>query len=320
MFMTRSSAVRGIDAARPNFIERVRILGGALLRPRETRRWLRFLETHPPLADAGVTPSAFLGKIHRPYLCTSLDCGARVDLLIRHYESLTRAGFGSLLRQAVSQPLTLCTFTGKSGVPYELRLSALEPACQDGEVLLRLWSRGVCIYTIAFVAIADYAEANLKVGGLHGMLAGSGDFGIKQVTRDLYGCRPKDLMVALVRDLGAGFGCRRLILVGNRNKIPPAGKRICRKSADYDRTWQELHATMRADGDWELSCISARQTEQMPASSGSPVMPSKRSVLVESIRVAVRANIAARRSSNRYLFAATLPSMASRQRLEKSHG
>jgi uncharacterized protein len=299
--------------------EKALIFIGSVAHPVETRRWLRFLATHPLLREVVHSPAAFLGKIHRPYLSARLGCGDRVDLLMNHYDTLFNRGFGSLLRQAMQKPLTAGRFSGKSGACYELQLSALEPGQQGGELALRLVSGGACIYSMTCIVTESDGKTALMVGGLTGMLTRGRESSIKQVTRDLYGCRPKDLMVTLARDLGRCFGCDKTLLIGNDNRIASSEKHVCKKSDDYDRTWRELQATRRPDGDYELPCAMPESRFDHAASAAPAVTPTRRSVLVETIRVAVRANITTRRSASRYIFTSP-PASANREDvLERSH-
>lgn len=307
---------------RPGLRDKAQIALGCLTHPVETLRWLRFVKTHPLLRDLAPSPATFLGKIHLPYLSLALNCSDRVRLLIRHYDSLLNAGFGSLARQALQKPLTLCLFNGKSGTPYELQLSALVTGRQDGELLLRLVSDGACVYSIACILTASQGKPALMVGGLTGMLSQGRSRSIKQVTRDLHGCRPKDLMVTLARDLGRCFGCATTLLVGSSNRIPPAEKHFCKKSSDYDLTWRELHAAARADGDYELPCAAVEETLEHARSMSSvhgTALPAQRGVLLENIRTAVCANVLARRSTTRYVFTAPITSVVREDVLEQSH-
>jgi uncharacterized protein len=300
----------------------MQVMTGCVTHPVETFRWLRFLRTHPLLRDVMPSPMMFLGKIHRPYLSTSLACADRAALLMKHYDRLLNAGFGSLVRQATQKPLTLCMFRGKSGAPYELQLSTLEPHRQDGELLLRLVSAGACVYTIACILTTSEGKPALMVGGLAGMLSQGRATGIKQVTRDLHGCRPKDLMVALARDLGRCFGCATTLLIGNGNRVPPGEKYYCKKSSDYDLTWRELRAAPRADGDYELPCAAVEEALDRARGTSSARgigLPSRRGMLLENIRMAVSANVLNRRSTTRYVFTSPLAPVAQEDVLERSH-
>jgi len=321
MFSTQDFSSAGA-APQSGFREKAQIVLGCAAHPVETVRWLRFLKTHPLLRDVVSSPASFLGKIHLPYLSLSLNCADRARLLIKHYDSLLNTGFGSLVRQALQKPLTLCLFSGKSGTSYELQLSALETGRQDGELLLRLTSEGACVYSIACILTTSQGKPALMVGGLTGMLSQGRSRSIKQVTRDLHGCRPKDLMVTLARDLGRCFGCATTLLIGSSNRIPPTEKYFCKKSSDYDLTWRELHAAARADGNYELPCAAVEEALERARSMSSVhgiARPPQRGVLLEKIRTAVCANVLVRRSTTRYVFTSPINSVVREEVLERSH-
>ena len=202
------------------------------------------------------------------------------------------AGFGKLARQAAVQPLRLCSIIGKSDTRYWLELSTAGDKRQTGEWILRLVSRNICIYTISFLFTAEQGEKQLLVGGLNGMLSMGRKMGIRQATWDLHGWQPKDMMVSLALQIGAALGCSKAVLTGNRNKLPVTDARFCRKSSDYDRTWKELGATARHDGNFELPCAA---TQDAPAGRLRSSR-TKRSALVESVHLNVRDRLDAQRA------------------------
>jgi uncharacterized protein VirK/YbjX len=276
-----------IPVQRTDFLETLRIIIGAVRYPAQTYRWLQFLKAHPLLAELTNSAPGLLSKIHKPYYSTRLGCSERVDLLMRHYEIVLGAGFSHHVRQALVRPITVASFVGKSNSAYRLELSAADSGNQAGELVLRLLSGDVCVYTISFIFTALNGKLHVNVGGLKGILATENNIGVKQITRDLYGCRPKDLMVSLAREIGGCLGCSTIILISNANKIPSAEKRACRKSSDYDQTWKEMNASISGNGDFELSCTHiSSASENFPDTTRS--MPTKRSALVDAARLALR--------------------------------
>ncbi|HYD78851.1 MAG TPA: DUF535 family protein [Paucimonas sp.] len=258
------------------------MLIGYLLHPLQTRKWLRYIERTPALLDMARASPHLRGRLRRPYLTPRLSYADRVDLLIGHYDILLHSPLADWACKAAQQPVPLGEFIGKSGAVYQLTLAATDAARRDGELVLRLMSRDVCVYTAAFVFLRQDGERCVKLGGLQGLLATDKTMGIKQVTRDLYGCRPKELMVAVVREIGRLAGCGKLILIGNANKLPPREKHVCRKSADYDATWEEMRALRRPDGDYELPCRAGGSPGAFEAGA------SRRTVVIESLLDLVR--------------------------------
>jgi uncharacterized protein len=255
---------------------------GYALHPLQTRRWLQYIKRTPALQELAHAAPRLRYRPHRPYVTPRLNCAGRVDLLMDHYDILLRSPLADWAKKAVQQPLPLGDFIGRTGAVYQLTLAAGDASRCDGELVLRMMSRGVCIYTAAFVFLRQQGMRCVKLGGLQGLLATDKSMSIKQVTRDLYGCRPKDLMVAIVREIGRLADCGKLILIGNANKLPPRDKHVCKKSSDYDAIWKEMAATRRADGDYELPC----STDDAP--DNCEHVASRRIVVVESVLDLVR--------------------------------
>jgi uncharacterized protein VirK/YbjX len=278
---------------RSSFVETLIKVTGTIRHPLESWKWLQLLKTHPLLSQmAAICPTLPL-KIHRRYLSHRLGCAQRAAWLETHYDVILTCGFGELAKQAAVQPIPLCVFISKSNIFYRLELSAAGDASNTGEMILRLTSRGFCIYTVAFVFSMHQGRRSVTVGSLTGMLRTGGSTDIRSVTKDLHGCRPKDLMISLVREIGAFFYCEKTVLIGNRNKLRDRSKRVCRKSSDYDRIWKDLNASERTDGDFELPC-TVRMTDA--ATLGAARTPTKRSVLINSIHSALRRRLNAERA------------------------
>jgi uncharacterized protein VirK/YbjX len=304
-------------APRSEFKDKALLAFGSILHPLQTYRWLQFLKSHPVLKDLISSSPHLISKIHKPYLSKHLKCSERVSLLIGHYEFMSRGRFDDLIKKATAHPITAGEFFGRSGALYQLKLSTVEAAQQEGEFILRLISRGVCIYTATFAFINLDGEAHVKVGSLRGFLATNDTMRIKQITRDLYGCRPKDLMVAIVREIGGYFECQKTLLISNKNKISGQYKRVCKKSSDYDLTWKELNAIQRSDGDFELPCtqtIAVSESNSATAPSPQRYEPPKRNALVDSIVRAIRCRLTAERTSVRYMFSASPRAMGKHQK------
>jgi hypothetical protein len=78
-------------------------------------------------------------------------------------------------------------------------------------------------------------------------------------------------MAILVRQLGHAYGCERMLMVSNRNRVIYKAIRNGRVLADYDQLWEELGARLRPDGDWELDCalVAAPDMENIPSKKRS---------------------------------------------------
>jgi hypothetical protein len=288
--------------------DNAKLLLGAIVYPVQSRRWRHFVRAHAVLDDLARRYPRIRHKIYRPYLCCSLSCSDRVDVLIGHYSHVFRAGLGALTGEAASLAVPLADFTGKTGATFQLRLCAINVGHREGELALKLMYQDQCVYSASFALIPVQGAPSIALGALQGVRSADGADLIKRVTRELHGCRPKKLMVAVVRAIGDALGCSRLLLVSNQNRITVNGRRAGRISANYDETWEEMGAQRRPDGNFELPCADPGQNIAL-VSSNKRAEARRRIALLGAVCVAVQSNLHSwqRNPAYRVARAATAP-------------
>ncbi|MET3135259.1 uncharacterized protein VirK/YbjX [Oxalobacteraceae bacterium GrIS 1.11] len=262
---------------------------GTLAYPGSTQRWLRFIKSHPGLSGLVKSHPRLLYKIYRPYLSNNFACAGRVDVLMSHYDLLYRAGAGPVIEYAARRRLVLATVAGKTDTVYQLQLSAINDGHREGELCLWLTAGGADLYSVTFSLSCEQGKTSIRVGSLQGVRSEYAAQSIKDATRNLYGCRPRNLLVALVRDLGAYFGCSGTLLVSNRNRIAVNWRRRRQILANYDEMWREMHALQRPDGDFELSCHDFLPVDFEGVASKKRAEAKRRAALLQTIFDSVRA-------------------------------
>ncbi|MDQ4624916.1 DUF535 family protein [Janthinobacterium lividum] len=240
---------------------RIKAALGAIVFPLQRARWQAFIAGTPGLAALAQAHPSLLYKIYRPYASRQLCCAARVALLCGHYRFLWRAGARPLVEYAARRALVLAAIEGKDGASYRLQLTAIHDSHREGELCLRLTRDGVPLYLASFLFRPQPGGAVIHLGALQGLRSPAGAQAVKEATRALHGCRPKNLMVAALRDLGDLFGCAHLDLVSNANRIALNWRRRRHISCDYDQAWRELHALPTGDGNYRLPCGPCRMPE-----------------------------------------------------------
>jgi len=233
---------------------RIKAAIGALVFPVQRARWQAFLADTPGLAALAQAHPSLRYKIYRPYANRQLGCAARVDLLCGHYRFLWQAGARPLVEYVARRALVLAAIEGKDGATYRLQLTAIHDSHREGDLCLRLTRDGAPLYLASFLFRPQPGGAAIALGALQGLRSSAGAQAVKEATRALHGCRPKNLMVAALRDLGDFFGCDHLSLVSNANRIALNWRRRRHISCDYDQAWQELHALPSSDGNYRLPC------------------------------------------------------------------
>jgi len=213
----------------------------------------------------------FLYKVYRPYISHALDAEARLDAIRAHYDFMFRRGLGQTLARACLGPVVLAEAEGKSGVPYQIQLRTVTMFDREGELVLQLTQDDKVLYTVAFTVAPRDGRPAVSIGCIQGGKTGDAREAIRTATRELHGIRPKQLMATLVRQLGHAYGCERILMVSNRNRVIYKAIRNGRVLADYDQLWEELGARLRSDGDWELDCapVAAPDMENIPSKKRS---------------------------------------------------
>lgn len=278
--------------SRRTFKDHLKIALGAIVYPVQTRRWRNFLHDNPELSELARRHPCILHKIYRPYLSRHLNCAERVDVLIGHYSHIFRRGFGKLVHESASRRAPVIEFAGKSGTLFQIYFAGINVGHREGELMLQLLQDDVCIYKTSFVLVNWNDESYVKLGALQGMRSTSGGAqAIKRVTREFHGCRPKNLMVALVGEIGAYFGCSMILLVSNKNRITVNYRRSRRISSNYDETWGEMHASRRPDGNFELPCSGLVQKNLDLVPSHKRAEARRRNALLVSVCDAIRLSL-----------------------------
>jgi uncharacterized protein VirK/YbjX len=278
----------------PLLRERIKIRVRALLHPLQTPAWLRLLNSHPAFSDYVRNCPRFLYKVYRPYSSHALAPEERLAAIQAHYDFVFRRGLGQTLARASQGPVVLAACEGKSGLPYEIQLRTVNMFDREGELVLQLAQDGKVIYTVAFTVAPRAGRPALSIGCVQGGKLEDAREAIRLATRDLHGLRPKQLMVSLVRQLGFEYGCERMHLVSNRNRVIYKAIRHGRVLADYDLLWEELGAAKNASGDYELDCapLVAPDLESIPSKKRSEAR--KRHEMLSGLAEGVCKNLRAR--------------------------
>jgi uncharacterized protein VirK/YbjX len=266
----------------------------AVLHPRQTPRWLHLLNAHPAFSEYVRNCPRFLYKVYRPYISHALTAAARLDAIRAHYEFMFRRGLGQVLARASLGPVVLADAPGKSGLPYQIQLRTVNMFDREGELVLQLTRDDKALYTVAFTVAPRDGRPAVSIGCIQGGKTEDAREAIRTATRDLHGIRPKQLMATLVRQLGHDYGCARMLMVSNRNRVIYKAIRNGRVLADYDQLWEELGARKRADGDWELDCapVAAPDLDSIPSKKRSEAR--KRHELVSRMADSVCESLRAR--------------------------
>ncbi len=252
-----------------------------------TKQWLSYWNTSPQHMQLARATPRLMQKIYRPYQSIRLSIQDRFALLTSHYNFVLQHGLGSLTLRAANNPVLLVSFNGKSDTAYEIYLSAMATLDREGELVLELCSNQQLLFSIAFTFCNKELQPCVRVGCLQGPRGDDKQERVRAATRDMFGLRPKNLVLRLVREIAQEFGCKNLILVSNGHRVMQYTRKD-KLFANYDEFWLEAGAIRRSDGDFQLACdhIPVTNLEEIPSSKRSEAR--KRMALVANAAAATR--------------------------------
>jgi uncharacterized protein VirK/YbjX len=133
----------------------------------------------------------------------------------------------------------------------------------EGELCLQLCDANEQpLYSIVFT-VAD-EQPTLMIGCLQGPRGENAREVVRELTRNLYGMRPKQWMLSLVYRIAKHYGIERLVAISNEaHPLRRSGRPLF---SDYDAFWEEQGGT-RIGGGWYVLPSSLVQKTQMEVRS-----------------------------------------------------
>ncbi len=263
--------------------DRAKIFLGGLLFPAQTRQWLDFVAEDDILRDRFHRFPRALCKIYRPYLSTRMNCSQRVTVLTQHYRFLCQRGLADLVGAATHEPVVLSEWSCKSGQIAQMQLTAIHEGHREGDLCLRLIYKSQLIYSASLVFLEVDGCTHLMVGRLQGMASEGSLALIREATRDFHSCRPVNLLLAAVRNIGHLLGCPKVLLVSNTHRISINIWRRLKITSNYDQLWAEIGATWRADGDFQIGVLADPDIDLASAPSKKRSELRKKQTLMQTV-------------------------------------
>ena len=277
------SCLRETQSGLPYVREFLKLTARSLANPEQNRQWIRHWNSNEPFTEMARSTPSVLKKIYRPYLTRQLSCHDRLGVLTSHYAFILRNGLTDIISKAAKSSVPLSQFEGKSGNVYQIELAAINVMEREGEIVLQLVSEEVVLFSVALTFVDHVGSRIIALGCLQGGRSPDSLERIRFATRDMYGLRPKTLMVRLAQQIGFHFNCSDMLLVGNKNRVVTQPLRKGIVFADYDTTWTELGAAKRLDGDFKLPCEKLIEPDLQAIASSKRSEARKKFALLSSI-------------------------------------
>ncbi|WP_318518514.1 VirK/YbjX family protein [Photobacterium leiognathi] len=235
----RYSDTTGINRIRKKF----RLYCWCVLSPKVTNELISCFDD-PLLKKLITLHPYFIEKPLKPYGCLSWNKNQRTQMLKKHLQFMLNNFSSNLLNIYQHKGYKLWQITDKNDNTYNIYLDA--GYSREGSIGITLTDNNdTQLYCISFTV--NQEQSLLHIGALQGPDSDieNRQALIKQLTKGLYGLRPKALMVELVLIFADCYQLKNITAVSNKGHIYQALRYIGSKrtavSCDYDELWQEYN-------------------------------------------------------------------------------
>ncbi|WP_430392383.1 VirK/YbjX family protein [Dyella sp. 20L07] len=183
----------------------------------------------------------------------------RLRSIQSHYRHLLRRWPAELFEAVyVKGRATLGDLTLKDGSQLLVRLRPPIAMGCEGELAIELCeASGRTLYRLV-ITITDDKQTTMAIGCIQGPDGDDARDQVRELTRNMHGMRPKQLLLVLAYAFAGQCGIQRILAVGN-DAHPLHGR--TRFMADYDAFWLEQGGVASAQGWFELPETLHHRTE-----------------------------------------------------------
>ena len=218
----------------------------SLCMPRQHGRYLTFLYGHSRMCAYQRRDPRLLERHFHRYMHRQWDRQARLKSIQQHYR-FALARLPGVLFEAIYiyGNATLGNLTMKDGSQLTLCLRPPIFMGCEGELCIQLNdANDHPVYRIILSVIND--RATIAIGCIQGPDGRNSKDTVRDLTRNMHGTRPKQLMLSLVHAFAQHFGIERILAVSNAaHPLRPVREKF---QADYDAFWLEQKGRYVGDG------------------------------------------------------------------------
>jgi len=237
-------------------VRRWKHIGRSLIQWPWTGAWYCFLDSPALHVACAIRPRLYT-KLQRPYLTRRLGFGQRLEALQTHYSfagrTLSEQAIAAIYRDPGMEMARLALDEGRSLV---VRLGYSDRYEKEGDLSLAVFQEptGIMIYTVTFsVTDRPGIGRGVFIGGLQGGNHPDQPEIVRQLTKDLYGMRPKAFALFLAQQFVGWIEARELRAVSDAETIYRHFQNRKTIEASYDALWSESGGTINpADGCFDL--------------------------------------------------------------------
>jgi uncharacterized protein len=215
--------------------------------PARQARFLSFVAAHPQMRVYRQRDPRLLERHMHRYINVRWHRRQRLEQVHQHYRfALTHLPHGLFDLVYGLGHARLGSLTAKDGTLLTLCMRPPILKGCEGELCLQLCDgQGDVLYSIVFT-VSDETPA-VMIGCLQGPRGKDARERVRALTRNMYGMRPKQLMLSLVYAFARHYGIKTLRAISNdAHPLRRSGRAL---HSDYDAFWAEQHG-QPAEGGW----------------------------------------------------------------------
>lgn len=252
-----------------NFARRVRFFLLAMLENEELRVWfasphsgsLRQVMDHRPQC---------LGAVIWPYICNSWDSRTRLTRIRGHYEAIDGMGKGLAFPFGGGVKLLELSHLYES---LSIIIDRPDWFIREGELAINLFTGEVRVFSLAFSFSQQDNLVIAYIGGIQGRSISKINDKYRDMTKTLYGMRPRDFLVEVFRMFCRHIGVSTILAVtdsGRHHRSNYFGLRNDKVSLNYDEVWRERGGIKRDDNFFALDIHTPfRAIDDIPSNKRS---------------------------------------------------
>jgi len=228
---------------------------------RRQSAWLAELYGSPRLTSILAHDPRLHERWHHHYINRRLGRAERMAIISQHYRFAFRHLPAAMVEAVYLRGRhALGTLTLKDGSELLLELRRPTGRSREGELALCLANSQGQVLSSAIFSIADDGKA-LLIGCLQGAAADLGREAVRELTKQCYGLRPKNLLFSLLLAFGSFTGATRIR--GVSNVTHPFAGEADKIKADYDSFWEECQGVLQEDGFFALPVVEPERDESL---------------------------------------------------------
>ena len=258
-----------------------------LCMPRQHDRYLAFLYGHSRMCAYQRRDPRVLERHFHRYIHLQWNRHARLKSIQQHYRfALTR--LPAVLFEAIYiyGNATLGSLTLKDGSHLTLCLRPPIFMGCEGELCIQLSdANDHPVYRIILSVIDD--RPTIAIGCIQGPDGQNGKDVVRDLTRNMHGMRPKQLMLSLVYAFAQHLGIERILAVGNA--AHPLRRVREKFQADYDAFWLEQKGRNVGDGWFMLPEALIRKSESEVSSNHRSAFRRREAMRIEAEQLLINA-------------------------------